>query len=72
MGASVAASDIPAHREQLGEAVNYFVLEDNLSLVAAIRTALARGPVGGPTLAEFAVPAAAARFAERVRWLVGS
>ncbi len=64
-GIPVAASDIPAHREALGDAAHLFGLEDDLSLVAAIRSALERGPAESAP-ADLRIEAAAARFAEHL------
>ncbi|MEZ4456847.1 MAG: hypothetical protein R2882_09910 [Gemmatimonadales bacterium] len=61
-GIPTVASDIPPHREYLGDAVTYFDLEDDVSLVA-IRAALERGPADPGTVAPLAVAAAAGRFA---------
>jgi glycosyltransferase involved in cell wall biosynthesis len=65
-GIPAVASDIPTHREHLGDAASYFVLEDDLSLIAAIRTALERGPARPGAVAGLTIDAAAARFAERL------
>jgi glycosyltransferase involved in cell wall biosynthesis len=67
-GIPVVASDIPPHRQYLGDAVSYFALDDDLSLVAAIRTALERGPVTAD-LTEVRVEAATGRFAQRLAQL---
>ncbi len=63
MGVPTVASDIPPHREHLGDAVHYFGLEDELSLVAAIRTAMERGPADAARVAHLTIEQAAARFA---------
>jgi len=61
-GTPVAASDIPAHREFLGSAAQFFSLDDDDSLVAAIARACA---VTAPPTVHFAhltIEAAAQRF----------
>jgi glycosyltransferase involved in cell wall biosynthesis len=69
-GTPVAASDIPAHREFLGPAAHFFLLDDDEALVRAIEQARAAGP---PPIAHFAsltIPAAAQRFFDRLQfWL---
>ncbi|MGE0443001.1 MAG: glycosyltransferase [Gemmatimonadales bacterium] len=62
-GIPTVASDIPPHREYLGEAVTYFDLEDDVSLLVAIRAALERGPADPASVAPLGVAAAAGRFA---------
>ncbi|MCC7132304.1 MAG: glycosyltransferase [Gemmatimonadales bacterium] len=63
-GIPSVASDIPPHREHLGEAVTYFDLENDDSLVAAIRAAVERGPVDPGLMRSLTIEAAARRFAE--------
>jgi glycosyltransferase involved in cell wall biosynthesis len=61
-GTPVVASDIPAHREFLGPAAQFFTLDDDDSLVAAIERARSSGP---PPVAHFqslTIEAAAERF----------
>ena len=65
-GIPTVASDIPPHRDHLGDAVTYFPLEDDLSLVTAIRTAMERGPVSPDEVAHLTIDAAAERFADRL------
>lgn len=65
-GVPTVASDIPPHREHLGESVTYFQLEDDLSLVVAIRMAMERGPVRPEAVGHLAIDAAADRFAGRL------
>jgi glycosyltransferase involved in cell wall biosynthesis len=71
-GVPTVASDIPPHREHLGNAVHYFNLEDELSLVAAIRIAIELGPVDPAAVAHLTIERAAARFATHLAELVGS
>jgi len=61
-GVPVVASDIPPHREFLGDSVEYFPLDDDAALVAAIRRAMVRPPVPSSPLAPLSIDAAAARF----------
>ena len=65
-GVPTVASDIPPHREHLGDAVCYFRLEDELSLVAAIRAARERGPVDPARVAHLSIEPAAARFVDQL------
>ena len=69
-GIPTVASDIPPHREHLGEAVSWFSLEDDLSLVVAIRMAMERGPVDPASVADLSIGAAARRFAGRLEALL--
>ena len=69
-GIPAVASDIPPHRQHLGDAVTYFALEDDLSLIAAIRTALERGPVDPRALERLTIAAAVDRFLERIPGLL--
>jgi glycosyltransferase involved in cell wall biosynthesis len=66
-GTPVAASDIPSHREFLGTAAEFFTLDDDDSLVAAIERAQAAG--SAPSTAvfpELTIEAAARRFFARL------
>jgi glycosyltransferase involved in cell wall biosynthesis len=66
-GTPVVASDIPAHREFLGSAAQFFTLDDDDSLVAAIERARSSGP---PPIAHFqslTIEAAAQRFFNHLR-----
>jgi glycosyltransferase involved in cell wall biosynthesis len=65
-GVPAVASDIPPHREHLGDAVNWFALEDHLGLITAIRTALERGPVSPDLVHHLTIDAAAGRFLDRL------
>jgi glycosyltransferase involved in cell wall biosynthesis len=65
-GVPAVASDIPPHREHLGSSVTYFRLDDDPSLVAAIQTALERGPANPKAVDDLRVEAAAGRFLERL------
>lgn len=62
-GVPVVASDIPPHRQFLGDAVTFFRPEDELSLVVALRMALERGPAPREVTRAVTIEAAAARFA---------
>jgi glycosyltransferase involved in cell wall biosynthesis len=68
-GAQVAASDIPPHREFLGTAAEYFPLDDDPSLEAAVRRALMRGAPDPAGIARLTLDAAAARFDAALRAL---
>ena len=69
-GVPAVASDIPPHREHLGEAATYFTLDDDASLEAAIETAIARGPADPALVGRLAIEPATARFLEGIgRWL---
>ena len=70
-GAPVAASDIPPHREFLGAAVEYFPLDDDAGLEAAVRRALDRGAPDSAGIARLTLDAAAARFDAALRALSG-
>ncbi len=61
-GVPTVASDIPPHREHLGTAAHYFRLEDELSLVAAIRAAMEQGPADPARVAHLTIEQAAGRF----------
>ena len=65
-GIPTVASDIEPHREHLGDSVSYFGLEDESSLVVAIRTAMERGPADPRGIAGCTIEAAADRFAIRL------
>ncbi len=69
-GVPAVASDIGPHREHLGSAVHYFRLEDDASLVAAIRAALDQGPADPARVGHLAIEAAVARFVEGLSGLV--
>jgi glycosyltransferase involved in cell wall biosynthesis len=69
-GVPAVASDIPPHREHLGAAAVYFTLDDDASLEAAIRAAVARGPADPRLVGSLTIEAAAARFVERFRRLL--
>jgi glycosyltransferase involved in cell wall biosynthesis len=61
-GAPVVASDIPPHREFLGNAARFFELEDDDSLVSAIAAALDGGPADPASVSALTIPAAGERF----------
>jgi glycosyltransferase involved in cell wall biosynthesis len=70
-GIPTVASDIPPHREHLGESVTYFQLEDDLSLVIAIRLALEAGPADPASVEHLTIDQAARRFASKLGPLLG-
>jgi len=61
-GVPVVASDIPPHREFLGPVAEYFSLDDDAGLEAAVRRALVRGVPDGSGIARLTLDAAADRF----------
>lgn len=61
--APVVASDIPPHREFLGDTPHYFTLDDDDSLVKAITAARAGRPPSPAVLERVSIEAAADRFA---------
>lgn len=67
-GTPVAASDIPPHREFLGDRAEFAPLDDDAALAGAIRRALGRGrtPIAEPFPA-LTVEACAERIAGKVR-----
>jgi glycosyltransferase involved in cell wall biosynthesis len=65
-GRPVAASDIPVHREFLGEAVQYFHPDDPVELLRAVERAVAAGPGSPGVLREVTIEAAAGRFLARL------
>ncbi len=69
-GARVVASDIPPHREFLGDRVEFFTPRDDATLIAAIRRAEGLPPKPGP-FAGITIGAAAARFLEALMPLLG-
>jgi glycosyltransferase involved in cell wall biosynthesis len=66
-GAPVVASDIPAHREFLGSAAEFFEVDNDASLTAAIARARTAGSPDTVRFDQLTIPAAAQRFAERLR-----
>jgi glycosyltransferase involved in cell wall biosynthesis len=70
MGRPVAASDIPVHREFLGDAVSWFPPGDAAALAGAVREALGR-PVSAAPLGDLTIDACAARMLPRFRQLLG-
>ena len=66
-GVPVVASDIPAHREFLGPAAQFFALDDDESLVSAIGRAIAGGPPPVAHFASLTIEAAAQRFFDRLQ-----
>lgn len=65
-GVPVVASDIPPHREFLGDAPHYFTLDDEDGLVGAIAAAREAGPPSRDVLAAVSIEAAAQRFRDRL------
>lgn len=70
-GIPVVASDIPPHRQFLGDAATFFRLEDEMSLVVALRMALERGPASRDGIAALTIEAAAERFVAGLSRLPG-
>jgi glycosyltransferase involved in cell wall biosynthesis len=66
-GTPVAASDIPAHREFLGLAAEFFALDDDDSLIAAINRARAADAPPTAHFAHLTIEAAAQRFCDRLQ-----
>jgi glycosyltransferase involved in cell wall biosynthesis len=62
-GAPVVASDIPSHREFVGDAAQFFALDDDAALVRAIRAARERPSPAPTALPDLTIDAAARRFA---------
>jgi len=66
MGLPVIASDIPPHREFMGEAVRYFAPDDDISLARELSAVLAGRPVRDlappPALSDLTIEACARRF----------
>ena len=69
-GAPVVASDIAPHREFLGDAPQYFTLDDDDSLVAAIEAAGVSGPPPTAHFAMLTIGAAAKRFYDELSALL--
>ncbi len=65
-GTPLVASDIPAHREFLGDVPPYFSPHDDAGLVAAIERARASAPPRREVLQDLTTAAAARRFLERL------
>jgi glycosyltransferase involved in cell wall biosynthesis len=66
-GTPVAASDIAAHREFLGDSAHFFTLDDDESLVRAIEAADSAGPPPTARFASLTIPAAARRFFDHLQ-----
>lgn len=66
-GVPVVASDIPPHREFVGEAARLVPLDNPAALAAAIAEALRAPPADPALVAELSIPAAAARFQAALR-----
>jgi glycosyltransferase involved in cell wall biosynthesis len=69
-GTPVVASDIAPHREFLGDAPQYFALDDDDSLVAAIEAARTSGPPPTAHFATLTIGAAARRFYDEMSALL--
>jgi glycosyltransferase involved in cell wall biosynthesis len=65
-GTPVVASDIPAHREYVGEGANLFPLDDDEALVSAVARALECNPPD-TDLHHLSIPAAGVRFLTGLR-----
>jgi glycosyltransferase involved in cell wall biosynthesis len=61
-GTPVVASDIPPHREFVGQTARLFPLDDDDALLTAAGTALDDGPPDSSQLRPFTIPATAERF----------
>jgi glycosyltransferase involved in cell wall biosynthesis len=69
-GTPVVASDIAPHREFLGDAPQYFALDDDDSLVAAIEAARTASPPPTAHFATLTIGAAAQRFYDEMSALL--
>ena len=76
MGLPVIASDIPAHREFLGDAVRFFPPEDHLALAAELEAVFAAPPVRpsarSPVLDPLTIEACAARMGPELERLLAA
>lgn len=63
---------VPPHRELLDPATTFVALDDDEALVAAIQSAIARGPLATPAVGDLTIDAAADRLAARCRALIGA
>lgn len=62
-GAPIVASDIPSHREILGNWAHYFGLDDDIALAGAIKSAREQPGRGSGQLERYTLGSAAERFA---------
>jgi glycosyltransferase involved in cell wall biosynthesis len=69
-GTPAVASDIPPHREFVGDAARLFPLEDDSALVGAIRAALDDDPPDPASVRQLTIPVAAERFTASLRPLL--
>ncbi len=69
-GTPAVASDIPPHREFVGDAARLFTLEDDSALVGAIRAALNDDPPDPASVHQLTIPVAAERFMASLRPLL--
>ncbi len=69
-GTPAVASDIPPHREFVGDAARFFPLEDDSALVGAIRAALNDDPPDPASVHQLTIPVAAERFMASLRPLL--
>jgi len=70
-GVPVVASDIPPHREFVGRAARFAPPDDPAALARAIDEALDAPPADPSLVADYTIPAAAARFLGSLRHLLG-
>jgi glycosyltransferase involved in cell wall biosynthesis len=61
-GTPVVASDIPTHREFIGDAAQFFDVNDEDTLVSAISTAMNQPAPNSEVISSLTIPAAADRF----------
>jgi glycosyltransferase involved in cell wall biosynthesis len=69
-GTPAAASDIPPHREFVGETAHLFPLDDDRALVEAVSRALNDGPPDSTAVSALTIGAAANRFLARLQALL--
>ena len=74
IGRIVLASDIPPHREFVGERARYFHPDDEIGLAELLRAALAesRSPRAPSPTAELTIAACAERFGSRLESILGT
>jgi hypothetical protein len=69
-GTPAVASDIPPHREFVGDVARLFALEDDPALVGAIRAALDGDPPDPASVHQLTIAVAADRFMASLRPLL--
>lgn len=69
-GTPAAASDIPPHREFVGETARLFPLDDDRALVDAVSRALNDAPPDPTAISDLTIEAAAKRFLPRLQSLL--